>query len=175
MPPRDLDKARAWRWLLARTFIAKPCVVARATCLAEVGPFDRSLAVAGDQDMWIRLSLVGEIEVVEEYLTVAYDTPGSLTKIYARRAADYVLPMIERHVKTVRSLLSRDELRRILGERYTYLGRDLYSSGSSLRGAQVLLRAIATGAQVRENAWYLIAASPLAQMARGWISRSGRE
>jgi glycosyltransferase involved in cell wall biosynthesis len=175
MPPPGLDKAQAWRCLLARSFVAKPCVVARASSLALAGPFDSSLVIAGDQDMWIRLALIGEIEIVEEYLTVVHDTPGSLTKVHARRASDYVLPMIDRHVETVKSFLTPAELRRILGERYTFLGRDLYASGNSLRGAHVLLRAIAAGSRVGENAWYLVAASPLARMVRRWTRPAGRK
>jgi glycosyltransferase involved in cell wall biosynthesis len=166
LQPQGLAKSEIWRGLLAKSFIAKPCVVARTACLRQVGPFDTTLAVGGDQDMWIRLSLIGEVEFVKEHLTIVYDTPRSLTKTYARRAADFVLPMIERHIERQRTALSRAELRAIYGERYTYLGRNLYLSGNVLRGARFILRAIGTGTRVRENAWYLVTASPLARTAK---------
>lgn len=169
IPPPGLDKARAWRWLLAKSFVAKPCVVARAECLAKVGPFDSGLRVAGDQDMWIRLSLVGEIEIIEEVLTIVYDTPGSLTKVYAQKAADYVLPMVNRHLEMLRPSLTPKELRQIVGERYTNLGRNLYVSGNNLRGAEILLRAIATGTEIGGNMWYLISASPPARKIKDWL------
>ena len=83
MPPPGIDKAEVWRSLLAATFIAKPCVVARTAALRAVGPFDIDLPVAEDQNMWIRLSMTGEVEFVPEYLTLVHDAPRSLTKVYA--------------------------------------------------------------------------------------------
>ena len=94
MPPPGLDKYEVWRLLLARSFIAKPCVVARLTALRDVGPFDTSLAIAEDQDMWIRLAMMGPVDFVPEFLTTVHDTAGSLTKVLAERADKYVLPMI---------------------------------------------------------------------------------
>jgi glycosyltransferase involved in cell wall biosynthesis len=170
LPPEALDKGQAWRTLLAGSCIAKPCVVARTSALARVGPFDVHLAVAGDQDMWIRLSMVGEAEFIEEFLTIAHDTPNSLTRIYAKRTAEYVLPMVRRHLAARAKDISRSERRAILGERYTSVGRNLYTTGSFFRGAAFILRGMANGSRVGENAWYLVTASPPAQIAKRMIN-----
>lgn len=170
LPPKALDKSKVWRALLARSCIAKPCVVARASALARVGPFDVHLAIAGDQDMWIRLAMAGEVEFIEEFLTIAHDTRDSLTRVFAKHTAEYVLPMILRHLDARRDDLSRAERRTILGERYTFIGRNLYASGSAFRGAAFILRGMANGSRVGENAWYLVTASPLAQLAKRMIN-----
>lgn len=160
---------QVWRALLARTLVAKPCVVARRSALAAVGLFDSSLAVGGDQDMWIRLALVGEVGSVPEILVKAYDTPNSLTKKYAGRVAEFVLPMIERHIAAQREFLSDDEVRRIMGERYTVIGRNLYAGGDAAQGLHFLLRAIAKGDRISENIRYLVVASPPSRWLKGCL------
>ena len=148
-----------WRLLLARTLIAKPCVLARASALRLAGPFDTTMAVGADQDMWIRLALVGSVIFVPEILTISYDTAGSLTKVYADKIDRYMLPMIRRHVDAQRHRLSHREIRNIWGERYTSIGRNLYAAGSFVRGAALILRGIANGYSVGANVWYLLTAS----------------
>lgn len=152
-----------WRLLLARTMIAKPCVVARATALRAVGPFDTGLAVGADQDMWIRLAVTGGVEFVPAILTIVHDTAGSLTKVYADKVDRYVLPMINRHIEQQHHRLSRREVGEILGERYATVGRNLYGAGSLARGARLLLKSVLLGHNAGENLWYLITASPPAK------------
>ncbi len=156
----NISPAEVWRLLLARTMLAKPCVVARATALRAVGLFNTGLLVGADQDMWIRLAIAGEIEFVPETLTVVHDTAGSLTKVYADRIDQFVLPMIRRHIDRQRHSLSRREIRAILGERYATVGRNLYAAGSLVRGGTLLLRAVILGHRVWTNLWYLVTASP---------------
>lgn len=172
MPPRGIAKADIWRELLAATFIAKPCVVARANALRAVGPFDVNLPVGEDQDMWIRLAMSGEVEFVPEFLTLAHDAPGSLTKVYAAKADKHVLPMIRRHIERRRNDLSRAETRRILGARYTSVGRNLYVNGSLFRGARLMGQAAIMGVQATENLWYVASASPPANAIKRLIRPS---
>lgn len=173
MPPRGLQKTEVWRSLLAASFIAKPCVVARTLALRGVGPFDTGLAIAADQDMWIRLSMTGEVEFVHEYLTTVYDTAGSLTKVYADKVDKYVLPMIRRHIEEQRQRLTSEQVSEVLGARYTSVGRNLYLTGSLVRGTALILRAMAMGHHVRENVWYLAAASPPAKAIKKLVRYSG--
>jgi hypothetical protein len=173
MPPPGLKKDEVWRSLLAASFIAKPCVVARTTALRAVGPFDIRLAIAADQDMWIRLSMTGEVEFVLEYLTTVYDTAGSLTKVYAAKADTYVLPMIQRHIDEQRHRLSPQQVREVLGARFTSVGRNLYLTGSLARGTTLIMRAMAMGHHVQENLWYLAAASPPAKTVKRLVRYSG--
>ncbi len=172
MPP-DLEKSEVWRGLLAATFVAKPCVVARAEALRQVGPFDTTLVTAEDQDMWIRLSMAGPVEFVREFLTTVHVTDGSLTMVHAERMDKYVLPMIDRHIAMHRHLLSKAEVDTVLGTRYTLVGRNLYNAGARLRGARLIFKAIARGHRVRENLWYLAAASPPARTLKRLLGYRG--
>jgi len=174
-PPGNVAKNQIWRILLARSCIAKPCVVARTSLLREVGGFDPRLPVAGDQDMWIRLAMKGEVEFIDELLTIAHDTPNSLTRIYARKSASYVIPMIRHRVADRRSDISDPELRQILGERYTFAGRNLYASGSVLLGSAYIARAMALGDRPKENLWYLATASPPARVTKAFLSATRRK
>ena len=160
LPEPIFGSGQTWKSLLAATMIAKPCVLARATALQQAGPFDTALHVAADQDMWIRLATVGQIEFIGEYLTIVHDTPYSLTKVFAKKIHEYVLPMIKRHIAAHRDKLSDEDVRTILGERYTSVGRNLYGTGAMVRGASLTLQAVRLGSHVGQNLWYLLAASP---------------
>jgi glycosyltransferase involved in cell wall biosynthesis len=173
MPPPGIDKSEVWRSLLAATFIAKPCVVARTAALRAVGPFDIDLPVAEDQNMWIRLSMTGEVEFVPEYLTLVHDAPRSLTKVYADKVDKYVLPMIRRHISQQDARLSSEQVKAILGARYTSVGRNLYMTGSLVRGTALILRAMLLGDHVWENLWYLAAASPPAKAVKKIVRHPG--
>ena len=175
IPPASTGKSEVWRLLLAATFIAKPCVVARMEALRRVGPFDVELPVAEDQNMWIRLAMQGEVEFISEYLTIVHESPGSLTKVYADKVDKYVLPMIKGHLEEQKNRLSQEEIRAILGARFTSVGRNLYLAGSLIRGASLIVRAMMLGNQVQENLWYLAAASPPARMMKKLLGHpSGR-
>ncbi|HET7879358.1 MAG TPA: glycosyltransferase family 2 protein, partial [Acetobacteraceae bacterium] len=156
----DVPASEIWRLLLARTLIARPSVLARADALRAAGPFDTQLAVGEDQDMWIRLALLGEVMFVPDVLTVVHETAGSLTKRHADTADRYLLPMIRHHVDQQRHRLSRREIKVILGERYTTVGRNLYAAGAARRGALLLAHAMLLGHHVLDNLWYLLTASP---------------
>ena len=57
-----------------------PTVVARRATLQQLGGFDPTLVIGEDQDLWIRLSLVGEVGFVDRCLSVVYEEPDSLSK-----------------------------------------------------------------------------------------------
>jgi hypothetical protein len=172
MSPPPLPKGEIWRAMLAATCVAKPCVVARTAVLREVGPFDTTIPIGADQDMWIRLARAGEVEFVREHLTRIHDTAGSLTKVYRSRTHEFVLPMIRRHIETCRRDLSEDEIRRILAERFTSVGRTLYPGGARVRGLALIVRAMLLGGDITGNLRYLLAASPPADVARRLLRRA---
>lgn len=158
--PTGLAKNEIWRALLATTWVAKPCVVARTDALRTAGGFNVALAVAEDQDMWIRLAIAGEVEFITDILVRCHDTPNSLTKVYANRAADFVLPVVRKYIAQMKSEISTAEIRKALGERYSTIGRGLYINGSLIRGAQFLAQSVLCGVRKRENLWYLVTAAP---------------
>ncbi|TAJ22084.1 MAG: glycosyltransferase [Rugosibacter sp.] len=159
--PQDI-----WRDLLGASCVAKPCVVARADVIKATDGFDLALRVAGDQDMWIRLASQGEVGFIEEILVIVHDTPGSLTKVHAQRIADFVMPMVKNRISHLQDRLSAAEIRRILGIRYSFIGRNLYDAGMIVTGLRYIARGIAQGDRVGENLWYMITASPPARFLK---------
>jgi glycosyltransferase involved in cell wall biosynthesis len=172
MRPLGVAKDHIWRSMLVATCIAKPCVVARKSAFKEVGLFDTTIRIAADQDMWIRLAAAGEVEFIDEFLTIAHDTPGSLTKVYQKDEDKYGLQVIRRNIATQRKNLSDEEIRYIRGERYTALGKDIYRAGRVWRGGRLLVKAIMLGAHKRDNLWYLVTGSPPARIAKAWVRRN---
>jgi len=157
--PPPVPETEFWRPYLAATHLWKSGILVRRSFLSAVGPFDESLRVAEDQDMFIRLALAGAVGHVREALVVAHDTPGSLTKRYATRAAQFLLPMIRRHLRGQAHRLSPSDRRRILGQRHSDVGRHLYDSGAWWQGLRHLTTASLFGYQPLRNAWYLVTAS----------------
>jgi hypothetical protein len=80
---------------------------------------------------------------------------------------EFVLPMIKRHIAAQQGHLSRRDIKNILGQRYSSLGRNLYLTGELGAGVSFLTKAIFCGYRVGENLWYLVTASPPAR----WIKR----
>ena len=160
-----------WRGLLARNTIATPCVVAWRAALHRAGGFDAALAVAEDQDLWIRLSLQGRLGYLDAHLVRVHVTPVSVsgvgTQLGARQQMQVTIPMIRRHVAQQRARLSRREVRRILGERLCRVGRAAYSHRLYAEGLALVLEATLRGYRPAENLLFLAVASPPAR----WLKR----
>jgi glycosyltransferase involved in cell wall biosynthesis len=148
-----------WRTLLAHPCVATPSVLARRSAIMAVGAFNKWLPVAEDQDLWIRLSLMGEIGYIPETLVRVHSTPNSLSKAKIREQADYVLPMVISHLERNRDRLGQDEIRRILGERFSKLGQVAYASGDFTFGLKTIARAIVRGYRPLANLYFVARAS----------------
>lgn len=124
--PRRQPGARAWPWLLARNPIAIPTIIAWCKLLLAEGGFDERLTVAADQDMSIRLAMRGHLGYLDAPLVRVHATPNSLSGVGAvgsvRQQIAFALPMVKCRVAAQRNQLSRDEIRRIFGERWGWLG-----------------------------------------------------
>ena len=155
------EGVNAWRTLLAYPCVATPSVLARREALLATGGFNRWMPVAEDQDMWIRLALMGPAGHLPESLVRVHSTPNSLSKSRFREQAGYVLPMVIAYVERNRHILGRTEIRAILGERFGKLGRLAYANGEYCFGAAILLRAMAYGHQPVRHLIHLIKASAL--------------
>jgi glycosyltransferase involved in cell wall biosynthesis len=154
-PPREF-----WRGLLVKSYIAKPTVVARRSKVLEVGGFDESFKISGDQDLWIKLALNGEVGFVTKVLVRVHDTSDSLMKRFGNREDEFGLQMIRNHLSQLGSRLSKREIRQILGQRYAATGRNIYYQGRLRRGAALVIRAVLLGNQPFQNLIYLISAAP---------------
>ena len=163
-----------WRALLAKSQVAKPSVVARRAKLLELGGFDEALKISGDQDMWIKLALSGEVGFIAEVLIRVHITADSLMMRYGGREDEFGLPMILDHLSKLGARLSKREMRQILGERYARTGRNIYYRGRPLRGAALIIHAMLLGNRPLENLGYLVsAAPPMIRLKRHlqWLNR----
>jgi glycosyltransferase involved in cell wall biosynthesis len=174
-PPAYSDKGEIWRLLLAATHIHTSCVVARRAALAAVGPFDVSVVPSEDQDMWIRLAMLGDAEFVPDCLVDVFEQPGSLTVLHAANADRYELEVVRRHIAARRHQLSKAEIRHILATRYAAIGRKVYGQGRSWRrswqGASLLLRAGLLSGDGCANLFYIVRFSRPAIMVKRLIRK----
>ena len=164
-----------WRALLAKSQVAKPSVVARRAKLLELGGFDEALKISGDQDMWIKLALSGEVGFIAEVLIRVHITADSLMMRYGGREDEFGLPMILNHLSKLGARLSKREMRQIRGERYARTGRNIYYRGRPARGAALIIHAMLLGNRPLENLGYLVSAAPpmiLLKRRLQWLNRS---
>lgn len=161
------EGAEAWKSMLATMSVSTPCVLAPREDLVALGGFDGDLLVGEDQDLWIRLSLIGEVACVNEPLVTIHQVADSFMRRNITREAEFVIPMIEGHVARMRGKLSHGDVRRILGMRCAQIGRNLYVGGGYARGARLVLRAITLGFQPVVHLLFLLHASPPGR----WLKR----
>ncbi|MGH6968140.1 MAG: glycosyltransferase family 2 protein [Stellaceae bacterium] len=135
----------AWKTLLASSFVAISAAMTRRGLLDAVGGFDPDLITGEDQDLFIRLALVGGVHAIPDPLAVYHWMPRSYSTGHAARQAADVVAMVRRHLQRLGDRLSPAERRAILGRRCERLGANLIDCGARFRGAWLLLRAAALG------------------------------
>jgi hypothetical protein len=162
----------AWKALLVTNFIATPSVLARRDQLIKLGGFDRTLKIGEDQDMWIRLALIGDIGFEPENLVNVHEQEKSLSSWDLEEQLKYTLPMIEKHIRSLSGRLTHAEIRKIRGERIGRLGRVTYTRGERIRGARMVLEATLLGYRPVENIYYLITASAPATWLKDRVRRA---
>jgi glycosyltransferase involved in cell wall biosynthesis len=149
----------AWRVLLAYNYIATPTVVARRATLQEIGGFNPALIIGEDQDLWIRLSLVGEVGFIDRSLTIVHEQRNSLSRRTMLLTLEVMLPLVRHHYEAQKHRLTDREARTILGHRYEKLGRITYLHFPT-RGVPLLLKTVWFRHHPWENLIYIITASP---------------
>jgi glycosyltransferase involved in cell wall biosynthesis len=160
----------AWKALLALNFVATPTVVARRDHILAAGGFDPALKIGEDQDLWIRLAARGRVGFVDENLVRVHLRPHSLSSDDFHDQLRYTIPMIERNIAALSSRLNRNEIRAIMGERLSGIGRTAYDHGHLQAGLGLILRAMARRHRLAGNLYYLAAAAPPSR----WLKRAIR-
>ena len=122
--------------LIQSGFILTSGVVVRRACLDDVGDFDKSLTIAQDYDLWLRISYRWQVQLVSKCLFTKRNLAGSLSSSLSKTA----LERIALFKKTLRSLpglkaRSRRLLRRQLAVNYWDVGYENFD-GLSLENAR---------------------------------------
>jgi glycosyltransferase involved in cell wall biosynthesis len=157
--------SEAWKALMVCNFVQTSTVVARRALLLQLGGFDETLKVAEDQDMWIRLALAGTPVYVPESLACVHVRPNSLSTWSLADQHAYTLPMIERHLDRLRDILSRSEVRAIMGARLHKIGLTACAHGDLAPGLSLILRAALLGYRPLRSVVALVKA-PVAALLR---------
>jgi glycosyltransferase involved in cell wall biosynthesis len=157
-PPRR--GTEIWRDLLAANFIATPTVMASRAAINAAGGFDTALKVGEDQDMWIRLALQGYIDYVDESLVQVHQRANSLSNSGFEDQINFTLPMIWKHLETLKPRLSERDIRRMRAMRLGRLGRNAYANGELRLALPLMARAVLSGDSLPHNLYHLAAGSP---------------
>lgn len=166
-----------WKALLRYPCVATPCVLARRDKVVEIGGFSTSLASGEDQDLWIRLAMLGAVEHLDEVLVNVYDTGFSLSKRERINSAAAILPLIEQRVEENRSRLSAREVQTILAQRYQSTGRIYVEAGQYRKGFELLAKASRMGLDPAGNVSYFARSTPPARVLKKLLNppRLGKE
>ncbi len=144
--PAAREGVAFWKTLLEHSMIAKPTVLTRRSAIVRVGGFDPALAVAEDQDLWIRLAHDGPVRYLAQPMVRVHDAPASLMKRQSSPDRDFVLPMVERYLVRFAGELSRAEVRQIRARRYGAAARNMVGAGRALDAVGYARVAVANGA-----------------------------
>ncbi len=163
---RPVGGAEAWRALLAYPYVLTSSVLIRTAVLREVGPFDETLPVAEDQDMWIRIALRHEIAYLPEVLVLKHNDYRNLSYSNPLGGVQYGLPMVKAHLDALGDRLSPGEARAILARRLRLEGRNAYYRGDYWRGLAMLSQAVMMADEPLRNALFVVKHAPPARWLR---------
>ena len=97
--------------LVQSGFILTSGVVVRRTCLNDVGDFDKSLSIAQDYDLWLRISYNWKVQLVAKRLFTKRNLDGSLSSNLAKTALERIA-LFEKTLRTLPGMKARS--RRLL-------------------------------------------------------------
>lgn len=165
---RDLPPLlpQGWKVLLWNACVQTSCAVVRR---ADLGtrPFDPSLRVAEDRDLWIRLATNGAVALVQEALVCKVESPTSFMASNQALIASDTRRMIEFHVRTMRDHLTRRERMTAYGCLHSHIGKGLATRpGQYVQGARHLLLAALMGFNAFDNARHAVLSAPLVRSTR---------
>ncbi len=172
MPVRG---SRSWVGLLEFTSVTTSTVLTSKACLKKAGGFDSKLRVAEDQDLWIRLALLGDVAIVDKFLVLKHFVPDSLS--LGGPPEDeliYLLPMLMRHLNAVRTSLSKQEIRAILCRRYSRIGCNLYARGMHRQGLKLMGNAVLHGAPLHQHLRFILGVSALGKILKNILKKTKR-
>lgn len=160
-----------WKLLLSNPFIQTSCVLVRRADLGTE-PFDPTLRVAEDRDLWIRLASNGVTALLQNVLVRKLELPTGFMASNKMRIALDTKRMVDFHAKAMRDYLTRRDRRAIYGSLHSSIGKGLaMQPGQYPKSIPHVIMAIAMGFNVADNLRFLILSNPLVRGLRlrlGW-------
>ncbi len=162
----DLQPA-GWKRLLSNSFIQTSCALVRR---ADLGlyPFDPTLRVAEDRDLWIRLASNGVTALLQDVLVRKLELPTSFMSTNKNLIASDTKRMVDFHVASMRDYMTWRECQVIYGSLHSSIGKGLaHRPGQYFRSVRHTAQAIVMGFNVLDNLRFLILSNPLIRAVRG--------
>jgi len=115
-----------WKVLLWNCFIATPCAVVRR-CDLGTEPFDTSLPIGEDRDLWIRLASNGDVALVPEVMVEITVSSFSYMSRNSSLITSVTRPMLEKHMRDFSDSISGLEMLRARGKLCSDIGKVMCS------------------------------------------------
>ena len=155
-----------WRRLLSNAFVQTSCALVRRADLGS-HPFDPTLRIAEDRDLWIRLASNGVTALLQEVLVRKAELPDSFMSTNTKLIALDTKRMVDYHVSAMADYMTWGERRLIYGSLHSSIGKGLAPHpGRYLGGAGHLLLACGMAYNVVDNLRFLILSNPAVRAAR---------
>jgi glycosyltransferase involved in cell wall biosynthesis len=159
----------AWKTLLGDTFVHTSTVLTSRSAMRRIEGFDAELKIGEDQDVWIKLALLGQVGYVYESLARIHVRTGSLSRTNSAQEFIYTLPMIRRHLARLGDRLSAREGHLIMARRMARLGRSMCGEGDYRRGSRLILSSLRHWYDPWPSLVCLFWASPPVRTFKGWM------
>tara|TARA_R110002167_G_scaffold152131_1_gene346015 strand:+ start:154 stop:1107 length:954 start_codon:yes stop_codon:yes gene_type:complete len=149
-----------WKTLLSDCFIATPCAVVRRRDLG-IHPFDETLRVGEDRDLWIRLASNGSVALVPDVMAQITLSGTSYMSQHKDLISVDTKPMIEGHIRAFSDVLSIWERWRAYGKLYSDIGKGLIDTQRDLpSGRRHLFLALLHGYRPWDSLRFLALTAP---------------
>jgi glycosyltransferase involved in cell wall biosynthesis len=128
---KDLPAASGYVFddLIQSGFILTSGVVVRRACLDNVGDFDKSLAIAQDYDLWLRISYQWKAQLVNQRLFTKRSWDGSLSSNLIKTALERIA-LFQKTLRDIPGMTSRSRrlVRHQLALNHWDVGYDQFDS-----------------------------------------------
>jgi len=160
-----------WKLLLSNAFIQTSCVLVRRADLG-IEPFDPTLRVAEDRDLWIRLASNGVTALLQDVLVRKLELPTGFMASNKMRIALDTKRMVDFHATAMRDYMTRRDRQATYGSLHSSIGKGMaMQPGQYLKSIRHTAMAIGMGFNVADNLRFLILSNPLVRGLRlrlGW-------
>ena len=150
-----------WKLLMSNAFIQTSCVLVRRADLG-IEPFDPTLRVAEDRDLWIRLASNGVTALLQDVLVRKLELETGFMASNTMRIALDTKRIMDFHTATMRDYMTWNDQRIIYGALHSSIGKGLARQPDQyFKGIRHLALAIVMGFNIFDNLRFLILSNPL--------------